>query len=139
MAGPIIGRDEELALLRAFLHDWGSWPAALLLEGEAGIGKTALWETALSAGDFRGRVLRAHPAEAEIKHVGCEAHVTGPGEAMVESGGPTKAVNEGTTEALFYVTYMVPRGAPRTVPSSPPTCPPAGEAGEDDDEREDDD
>jgi hypothetical protein len=45
----------------------GPWPAALLLEGEAGIGKTALWETALSAGDFRGRVLRAHPAEAEIK------------------------------------------------------------------------
>ena len=76
-------------------------------------------------------------------YVGCEAHVTGPGEAMVESGGPTKAVNEGTTDALFYVTYVVPRGAPRTVPSAPPTCRPddAGEDddGRDDDEREDDD
>lgn len=71
-------------------------------------------------------------------YVGCEAHVTGPGEVMVESGGPTKAVNEGTAEALFYVTYVVPQGSPRTVPSGPPTCP-ADEAGEDDDDREDDD
>jgi quercetin dioxygenase-like cupin family protein len=72
-------------------------------------------------------------------YVGCEAHVTGPGEAMVESGGPTKAVNEGTTEALFYVTYVVPRGAPRTVsPVSPPNCA-SDDAGEDDGEREDDD
>ena len=68
-------------------------------------------------------------------YVGCEAHVTGPGEAMVESGGPTKAVNEGTTDALFYVTYVVPRGAPRTVPTDPPDC----ESGGDDHDEEDDD
>jgi quercetin dioxygenase-like cupin family protein len=69
-------------------------------------------------------------------YMGCEAHVTGPGEATVESGGPTKAVNEGTTEALFYVTYVVPKGSPRTVPTSPPDC---ESDGDDDDHDEDDD
>lgn len=67
-------------------------------------------------------------------YVGCEAHVTGPGEAMVESGGPTKAVNEGTTEALFYVTYVVPRGSPRIVPTAPPNC----ASGDEEDEGEGD-
>jgi quercetin dioxygenase-like cupin family protein len=72
-------------------------------------------------------------------YVGCEAHVTGPGEAMVESGGPTKAVNEGTTEALFYVTYVVPQGSPRTVPSSPPDCESDGGDDDDEDDEHDDD
>jgi quercetin dioxygenase-like cupin family protein len=71
-------------------------------------------------------------------YVGCEAHVTGPGEAMVESGGPTKAVNEGTTEALFYVTYVVPRGSPRIVPTDPPNCA-SGDDVDDDHDGEDDD
>jgi quercetin dioxygenase-like cupin family protein len=52
----------------------------------------------------------------------CTEHVVGPGQAFVESGGPTKAVNEGSAEALFYVTYVVPQGAPRTVPTDPPPC-----------------
>jgi quercetin dioxygenase-like cupin family protein len=52
----------------------------------------------------------------------CTAHRIGPGQAIVESGGPTKTANEGTTEALFYVTYVVPKGSPRTVPTVPPTC-----------------
>lgn len=52
----------------------------------------------------------------------CRAHAVGPGRAFVEAGGPTKAVNEGRVEALFYVTYVVPRGAPRIVPTAPPRC-----------------
>jgi quercetin dioxygenase-like cupin family protein len=52
----------------------------------------------------------------------CDAHRVGPGQAMVEAGGPTKAVNEGSEEALFYVTYVVPEGAPRIVPTDPPRC-----------------
>jgi quercetin dioxygenase-like cupin family protein len=70
-------------------------------------------------------------------YVGCEAHVTGPGEVMVESGGPTKAVNEGTAEALFYVTYVVPKGSPRIVPTSPPDC--ESDGGDDDDEEDEHD
>src|SRR5919202_5351677 len=65
--GALLGRDVELALLRAFLErrpEDGA--AALLLEGEAGIGKTAMWRAATEAARARGfRVLRAHPSEAE--------------------------------------------------------------------------
>src|SRR5918994_266708 len=42
----------------------------------------------------------------------CTAHTVGPGQAFVESGGPTKAVNQGNVEALFYVTYLLPEGSP---------------------------
>ena len=52
----------------------------------------------------------------------CTAHRIGPGQAFVESGGPTKAANEGNQEALFYVTYLVPQGSPRIVPTDPPSC-----------------
>lgn len=52
----------------------------------------------------------------------CQAQLIGPGEAFVESGGPTKAVNQGAHEARFYVTYVLPHGSPRTVPTAPPAC-----------------
>jgi quercetin dioxygenase-like cupin family protein len=52
----------------------------------------------------------------------CTRHLIGPGEAFVEAGGPTKAANEGSAEALFYVTYLVPEGSPRIVPTDPPAC-----------------
>jgi quercetin dioxygenase-like cupin family protein len=52
----------------------------------------------------------------------CTAHLVGPGQAFVEYGGPTKATNQGSAEALFYVTYVVPQGSPRTVPTDPPPC-----------------
>jgi hypothetical protein len=52
----------------------------------------------------------------------CTRHVIGPSEAFVEAGGPTKAVNESSADALFYVTYVVPQGSPRIVPTDPPAC-----------------
>jgi quercetin dioxygenase-like cupin family protein len=67
----------------------------------------------------------------------CTRHVVGPGKAFVESGGPTYAVNEGTQKALFYVTYVVPKGSPRIVPTDPPPC--AARTDADDDHTADDD
>jgi quercetin dioxygenase-like cupin family protein len=52
----------------------------------------------------------------------CSAHRVGPGQAFVESGGPTKTANEGSSEGLIYVTYVVPHGSPRIVPTDPPPC-----------------
>ena len=52
----------------------------------------------------------------------CSAHRVGPGQAFVEFGGPTKAVNEGGSEARFYVTYVVPNGSPRIIATDPPAC-----------------
>ncbi len=68
MAVQIIGRREELLTLGAFLTDIPAGGQALLLEGEAGIGKTALWQEGLRDARERGiRVLRASPSSSEAQ------------------------------------------------------------------------
>jgi DNA-binding CsgD family transcriptional regulator len=69
----IVGREEELGSLHAFIGDAGGRLAALVLEGEAGIGKSTLWLAGLEHARARGlRVLSSRPAEAErsLAHVG---------------------------------------------------------------------
>ena len=62
----VVGREQELAAIGAFLDAPPGGPAAFLVEGEAGIGKTTLWLAAVHAARIRGqRVLDALPAEAE--------------------------------------------------------------------------
>ena len=52
--------------MSAFLDRTAAGPAALVLEGEAGIGKSTLWLAGVEAARERGfRVLSARPAEAE--------------------------------------------------------------------------
>jgi DNA-binding CsgD family transcriptional regulator len=73
MTTEIIGREEELATLHAFIDDVRNGPSAVLLEGEAGIGKSTLWLAAVEHARTRGiRVLSSRPAEAErtLAHVG---------------------------------------------------------------------
>jgi len=66
MTGSIVGRDPELASLGAFLESVEAGAAALVLEGEAGVGKTTLWaETVARAQEQGFRVLEARPAESE--------------------------------------------------------------------------
>jgi DNA-binding CsgD family transcriptional regulator len=60
----LVGREAELQAIRDALER--PTPAAIVLEGEAGIGKTALWQAGLAAAEERGmRPLVARPAEAE--------------------------------------------------------------------------
>ena len=62
----IVGREPELALVAGFLDGVASWPAALLVEGEAGIGKTTVWLEAVREAEARPfRVLQSRPAESE--------------------------------------------------------------------------
>jgi DNA-binding CsgD family transcriptional regulator len=62
------GRDVELAVVERFLADIAVAPAALLVEGEPGIGKTTVWAAAVEAAEARGiRVLRASAAETEVQ------------------------------------------------------------------------
>jgi DNA-binding CsgD family transcriptional regulator len=74
MAGAVVGRDEELGALSAFLdRGFADGPAGLALEGEAGIGKSTLWRAALEDARARGlRVLTTRPAEPEqgLAHAG---------------------------------------------------------------------
>lgn len=62
----VIGRDEELATIAGFLAAPERLPGTLLLEGEAGIGKTTLYRHALtSASEHSYRVLACSPTGAE--------------------------------------------------------------------------
>ncbi len=68
MAPVVIGRDAELAALDAFLDGVASGPSALVLRGEPGIGKAALWEAGVEAARERGMcLLSARPGEAEAQ------------------------------------------------------------------------
>ena len=61
----ILGRDDELSQLATFVAD-EQHERALVISGGPGIGKTTLWEAAVTAASTHGfRVLRARAAEAE--------------------------------------------------------------------------
>jgi DNA-binding CsgD family transcriptional regulator/tetratricopeptide (TPR) repeat protein len=61
-----VGRDAELASIDAFLDEPRAGLAALVIEGDMGIGKTTLWREAVrAAGDRSCRVLVTRPAETE--------------------------------------------------------------------------
>ena len=62
----VVGRAAELTAVEALLDDAWTGTSALLLSGEAGIGKTAVWEAGVAAARLRGlRVLSCRPAESE--------------------------------------------------------------------------
>jgi DNA-binding CsgD family transcriptional regulator len=62
----VVGREVEQAAIDEFLRERDGGAAALCLEGEPGIGKTALWRWAVTRAESAGtRVLRAQPAEGE--------------------------------------------------------------------------
>jgi len=61
----VIGRERELAALQAFVGDARDGPAVLVLVGEAGIGKSILWQHALDAAAARRRVVYSRPSAAD--------------------------------------------------------------------------
>ncbi|HYT80020.1 MAG TPA: AAA family ATPase [Actinomycetota bacterium] len=64
----IIGRHSELALMARFVDNIPSGVSALTIEGEAGIGKTTLWQSGLERARKRGfRVLSCRPVEPEAQ------------------------------------------------------------------------
>ena len=66
--GEIIGRGDELVAVDAMLEHAASGFAALVLDGEPGIGKTALWEAGRAAAEERGfRVLSSRPARSDAQ------------------------------------------------------------------------
>lgn len=66
MTDVVVGRDSELASVNDFVAGISDGAVALVLEGEAGVGKTTLWTAAVVEAEEKGlRVLQALPAESE--------------------------------------------------------------------------
>ncbi len=63
----LIGRDAELAHIADFVAAISAGPSALILEGEPGIGKTALWTSALARTEVSIRVLKCQAARPETE------------------------------------------------------------------------
>ncbi len=62
----VLGREDERITLRDFVGSIPSGLRALLIEGEAGIGKTTLWDEGLRIASQAGfRILTSRPVEAE--------------------------------------------------------------------------
>ncbi len=64
----VVGRAREVAAIEAFLDAGDRLPRALVIEGEAGIGKTTLWHRATDGARARGYVVvEARPVGAEAQ------------------------------------------------------------------------
>ena len=64
----VVGRDQELASLAAFVSGGGAPDDAVVVVGEPGIGKTTLWEAAIEMARDEGlRTLVARPTDAEAR------------------------------------------------------------------------
>ncbi|HUG30119.1 MAG TPA: AAA family ATPase [Candidatus Limnocylindria bacterium] len=67
----LVGRDAELDRLEAFVGDVAALPAAFVIEGPAGAGKTTLWRAGVDAAEASGYVVlacRAAGAEVQLSH-----------------------------------------------------------------------
>src|SRR5215204_1027222 len=67
-ARQLVGRDEELEAIVRLLDDREDLSGALVLSGEAGIGKTTVWLAGIDSAAARGyRILSSRPSQAETK------------------------------------------------------------------------
>jgi len=67
-ADQLIGREAELEAIDRLLGEAGELPGAVVLHGEPGIGKTALWLAGVATAHENGyRVMSSRPAESETR------------------------------------------------------------------------
>jgi len=87
----IVGRNDEVEVLAAFVADEEREPRALLIEGEPGIGKTTLWQHLRASAAERGWVTLAHRpvrSEMDLSYAGLVELLDGI-DGTVVSGLPT--------------------------------------------------
>ena len=89
-----IGRQLELDEIARFLGRLPTGPSALVMEGEAGIGKTTLWKEAVAAAHGIGcRVMSCRPAQSEmtLPYLGLgDLFATVPTQALAELAAPQR-------------------------------------------------
>jgi DNA-binding CsgD family transcriptional regulator len=110
LAGDVIGRESELAILDRFLDSIPTGPSAMLLSGDPGIGKTTVWKEGLSGAQLRRyRTLSCGPVEAETRL--SYAAVGDLLEPILEQALPT--VPEPQRQALEVALLRSPRSGAR--------------------------
>ena len=102
--GSLFGRERELARIHRYLERAETGASALVLEGEAGIGKTTLWQAGVEAALERGRVvLQARPAEAER-----DLSFSGLGDLLEPALGQLEALPAPRRRALEVALLLTP-------------------------------
>ena len=95
MRADLVGREAELAIAGRFLDDAQTNSAGMLISGEPGIGKSAIWRHIVAAASERGvRVLTAKPAptEAQLAFAGlADLLASVADEVLPELPGPQRA------------------------------------------------
>ena len=110
MAGDVIGRESELAILHNFLDSIPTGPSALVLSGDPGIGKTTVWREGLAGAQLRRyRTLSCSPVEAETRL--SYAALGDLLESILEGALPT--VPEPQRQALEVALLRIPRSGAR--------------------------
>ena len=94
LGSAVVGRDEQLGLIRSLVVEAAEGGAVLLLTGEPGVGKTVLLDAAAEAAAAAGtRVLRAAGVEFE-------ADVSYSGTVLLAGRGDTQAARAAFDEAI---------------------------------------
>ncbi len=89
----LVGRDQELARLQSFVADARALPAGIVLEGEPGIGKTALWRhglTLATQAGFQVISTRATQTETAFSYVAIGDLVEGAWDEVAATLGPSR-------------------------------------------------
>ena len=84
----LIGRQWEIAGADRFLDDISAGPAAMVLEGDPGIGKTTVWRAAVDAArrrSYRVLVCRASESESALSFLGLGDLLDGVDEAVLDA------------------------------------------------------
>jgi DNA-binding CsgD family transcriptional regulator len=110
LAGDVIGRESELAILHSFLDSIPTGPSALVLSGDPGIGKTTVWREGLAGAQLRRYLtLSCSPVEAETRL--SYAALGDLLESILEGALPT--VPEPQRQALEVALLRIPRSGAR--------------------------
>ncbi len=105
----VVGREDELAAVDAFLRAATRSSACLVLEGSAGIGKTTLWRAGVDAATAAGCIVAScRPVEAEARL------------AFAGLGDLFQGVDEGVLRGLPEPQWRALAAAPPTTSSTPP-------------------
>jgi DNA-binding NarL/FixJ family response regulator len=95
MFARIVGRDAELAAVRELLDAVPAGPSLLELWGEAGIGKTTVWEAGIAAArdrNFAAFTCRPAASEVRLSYAGLADLMTEVGEDVIERLPPPQRV-----------------------------------------------